>query len=126
MPRSLPEWIGKSPDSKVPDRVRLRVFDKYDGTCYLSGLKIKPCDKWDIDHINALITGGENRECNLAPALRSFHKKKTATEMKVKEKIARTRKRHIGIKKPSTMGNSRFKRKMDGTVVDRETGESVR
>jgi 5-methylcytosine-specific restriction protein A len=32
-PRALPEWIGKTADSAVPARVRVRIFDRYEGRC---------------------------------------------------------------------------------------------
>lgn len=115
--RSVPEWIGKTPDTAVPLRVRLRVFHKYGGVCYLSGRKIGPADKWDLEDIQALCNGGENRESNKAPALRDRHKEKTAKDVAEKSKVSRIRAKHLGIKpkKPK----SRFKRKMDGTVVER-------
>ncbi len=126
--RSVSEWIGKTDDQKVPDRVRMRVFDREGGICHLTGEKIDPVrDEWDLDHKVALILGGEHRETNLFPAKREPHRRKTAVEMKVKSKIARTRKKHLGIAKPkSSLSHPRFKRCMDGTVVDRRTGEVVR
>lgn len=102
MARNVPEWIAKHDDQKVPDRVRLRVFDRERGICHLTGAVIDPVrDAWDLDHKVALILGGEHRESNLFPALRQAHRKKTATEMAVKSKIAAVRKKHLGIKKPS-------------------------
>ncbi|AII27756.1 HNH endonuclease [Sinorhizobium sp. LM21] len=126
--RSVSEWIGKTDDQKVPDRVRMRVFDREGGICHLTGEKIDPVrDEWDLDHKVALILGGEHRETNLFPAKREPHRRKTAVEMKVKSKIARTRKKHLGIAKPkSSLSHPRFKRCMDGTVVDRRTGEVIR
>lgn len=126
--RSVPEWIGKTDDQKVPDRVRQRVFDREGGICHLTGEKIDPVrDEWDLDHKVALILGGEHRETNLFPAKREPHRRKTAVEMKVKSKIARTRKKHLGIAKPkSSLSHPRFKRCMDGMVVDRRTGEVIR
>ncbi|SFG57101.1 HNH endonuclease [Ensifer sp. OV372] len=126
--RTVPEWIAKHDDQKVPDRVRQRVFDREGGICHLTGEKIDPVrDEWDLDHKVALILGGEHRETNLFPAKREPHRRKTAVEMKVKSKIARTRKKHLGIAKPkSSLSHPRFKRCMDGTVVDRRTGEIVR
>lgn len=126
--RSVPEWIGKTDDQKVPDRVRMRIFDREGGICHLTGEKIDPVrDEWDVDHKVALILGGEHRETNLFPAKREPHRRKTAVEMKVKAKIARTRKKHLGIDKPkSSLSHPRFKRCMDGTVVDRRTGEVIR
>lgn len=102
MARSVPEWIGKTPDTAVPPRVRLRVFEKYKGVCYLSGRKIGPADKWDLEDIVALINGGENRESNKAPALKDAHKIKTAKDVAEKSKVARIRSKHLGIKSPST------------------------
>lgn len=100
MARTVAEWIGKTPDSKVPDRVRLRIFKAYDGRCYLSGRPIRPGEAWELEHKVALILGGEHRESNLAPALSEFHKPKTAAEMKIKAKTDAIAKKHLGIKRP--------------------------
>lgn len=102
MPRSVPEWIGASPDAKVPPRVRLRIFEAHGGICHLSKRKITPADKWDLDHIVALANGGEHRESNLAPALRDKHREKTAEDVAIKAKGAAVRARHLGIAKPKS------------------------
>jgi len=127
MARSVPEWIGKHDDQKVPDRVRMRIFDRENGVCHLTGRKIDPVsDAWDLDHRVSLILGGEHRESNLFPALKEPHRKKTAAEVAVKSKIARTRKKHLGIKPDKAGGfNKRFRRKMNGDVVDTRTGEVI-
>lgn len=120
MTRELPEWIGKTDDTPAPPRVRLRVFEKYNGICYLSGIKIMPGDKWELEHVIAIINGGENRESNMAPALVKPHKVKTAQDMKQKSKDYRVRAKHAGIRKPSRFPgskDSRFKKKIDGSVV---------
>jgi 5-methylcytosine-specific restriction enzyme A len=100
MARTPPEWIGKTDDAKVPPRVRLRVFEAAGGICHISGRKIQTGEAWELEHKTALILGGEHRESNLAPALVAPHKEKTKAEMKVKGKIARTRKKHVGITRP--------------------------
>lgn len=112
--RTVPEWIGKTPDSKIPAQVRARVFANYDGRCHLTGHRIRPGDEWDCDHVIALINGGEHRESNLAPALRVAHREKTARDVKEKAKVARLYKRNIGIKRPRSI---RSWRKFDGTPV---------
>jgi 5-methylcytosine-specific restriction protein A len=120
MTRGIPEWIGRAPDTPAPPRVRLRVFERYDGICYLSGRKIMPGDKWQLEHPHAIINGGENRESNLAPALVGPHKVKTAQDLAQKSKDYRVRAKHNGIKKPSRFPGSRdskFKKKIDGSVV---------
>lgn len=98
--REVPEWIGKTPDTPAPARVKLRVFEAHQGRCYLTGRKIQSGDKWDLDHVIALCNGGENRESNLAPALRDAHRAKTAKDVAQKKKDARVRKKHLGIHNP--------------------------
>src|SRR3990167_3082523 len=115
--RSVEEWVGKTPDTAVPDRVRLRVLLRYDRKCYLTGKTIRPGDEWDLEDIVALTNGGQNRESNKAPALKAPHKIKTGRDRKIKAKTDRTVKKHYGIVKPKRPP-SRFKRRMDGTVVD--------
>jgi len=120
--RTVDEWIGASPDAAIPKRVRLRVFERDNGICHISGRKIMPGDAWDLDHIVALINGGEHRESNLAPALRDKHREKTAADVAEKARTARVRAKHLGIKKPSRFACSRtsaFKKKLDGSVVRR-------
>jgi 5-methylcytosine-specific restriction endonuclease McrA len=95
--RELPEWIGKTPDTPAPARVRLRVFEAHGGRCYLSGRKIMPGDAWELDHVRAIINGGENREANLAPALKAAHREKTNADVAEKAKVARVRMKHLGI-----------------------------
>src|SRR5690348_6861813 len=108
MPRAVEEWIGSSPDAKVPDRVRLRIFDREDGRCWISGRKIRPGDLWDLDHKIALINGGEHRESNLFPALRDKHREKTRADVAEKAKTAAVRKKHLGIRKASTLRSAGF------------------
>ena len=95
--RAVPEWVGKTPDAKVPDRVRLRVLNANKGLCYLSGLPIGS-KKWEIEHVKALSLGGENRESNLRPALVEAHKLKTKAEAKDRAKADAIAKKAAGIK----------------------------
>ena len=108
MARSVPEWIGKSDDAKVPPRVRLRIFEREGGICHLSKRKIQPGEKWELDHIVALINGGEHRESNLAPALVQPHREKTRQDVAAKAKSARVRSKHLGIRKAPTMRSAGF------------------
>jgi 5-methylcytosine-specific restriction endonuclease McrA len=112
--RKVPEWIGKTDDAKIPDRVRARVFLTHKGICHISRRPIRAADDWDCDHVIALVNGGQHRESNLAPALKAPHKSKTAADVRIKAKIARIRNRHLGIKKPRTITGWR---RMNGTAV---------
>lgn len=102
--RAVEEWRGSTPDSMPPPRVRLRIFQAYDGRCYRSGIKIRPGDKWALDHIVAIINGGKNVESNLAPILDAEHKIKTAEDMDTKSKTYR-----MAAKNAGTWPKSRFK-----------------
>jgi len=114
VPRELPEWIGATDDSPIPPRVKLRVFEHHQGVCHISGRKIRVGETWDAEHIVAIINGGENRENNLAPALRSKHHEKTALDLAEKSTTYRKRRKHLGIKgrKRTIPG-----RKFDGTPI---------
>lgn len=96
--RAVPEWIGKTPDSPAPPRVRARVFERDHGVCVLSGRTIAAGEPWELHHVKALINGGENRESNLAPALRDKHKQRTALDVREKSIAARKRNKALGIK----------------------------
>lgn len=113
--RKVPEWIGKTDDSPIPDRVKDRVFEAYDRRCYLTFRPIARGDAWHVEHIKAICNGGENRESNLAPALVEPHKEKTRADRKLKSKSDRVRRKHHGIRrsKHPIMGWRRF----DGTPV---------
>lgn len=120
--RSTDEWIGKDDDSRPPPRVVLRIFEKHNGVCHISGRKIRPGEKWEVEHIIAICNGGENRESNMAPALVEPHKVKTAQDRKTKARNDRIRKRHLGIRKKSQFAcsrDSKWKRKVTGEVVAR-------
>jgi 5-methylcytosine-specific restriction enzyme A len=124
MARSLDEWWGATDDTPAPPRVRARVFLAHGGVCHITGRKIAPGEKWELDHVVALINGGENKESNLAPALAWAHKAKTARDVAQKAKDARVRAKHIGAapvsRNPLPGGKGgRFKRKINGEVVPR-------
>ena len=121
MTRNLPEWIGRTPDSAVPPRVRVRVFERYGGRCQCGCNRlIRAGERWDCEDTIAIINGGERREGNLKPWLTKHHPKKTAQDVAEKARVYRKKAKHLGIKKPSQFAcsrNSRFKKKIDGTVV---------
>lgn len=114
MTRAVKEWIGKTDDTPVPPRVKDRVFDKHGGICHISKRKIRDGEPWDAEHVVAIINGGQNRESNLAPALRDKHLIKTRQDVALKARNYRKRKSVRGIKKPRTI--TRW-RKFNGEIV---------
>lgn len=122
--RSVDEWIGPSDDTVPPPRVRLRVFDAHAGRCYICSRKIMAGEYWQQDHVISLVNGGENRECNLAPACRNCCYKKTAEDVAEKSKVRQKRSKHLGITKSSNpmpgSKDSGWKKKMNGETVRRD------
>lgn len=108
--RALPEWIGSTPDAKVPPRVRLRIFEREQGKCHLSGRKIRPGDLWDLDHKVALVNGGKHRESNLFPALRDKHREKTAEDVAEKAKVYAVKSKHLLPRQPSRLRSAPFRK----------------
>lgn len=121
--RSTEEWVGKTPDAMPPPHVRLRIFRDHGGVCRWSKVKIRAGDKWAVDHVKAIIEGGENRESNMAPILHgkgSAHAAKTAREQARKAKADRMAMAAFGIRKrKSRLSHPTLKRKMSGEVVRR-------
>lgn len=116
MARKVPEWIGKTDDSPIPPRVRIRVFERFNGVCHISGIRIGPADRWQCDHLVALVNGGLHRESNLVPVLVDPHRRKTAEDVAEKSRVARKRKKHLGIRKKRTI--TRWRR-FDGSIVEK-------
>jgi hypothetical protein len=110
MPRALPIWIGRDDNHRAPGKIRQRIFDREHGRCHLCEQPIQPGQKWDLDHVVALINGGENAEPNLKPAHRKCHKDKTARDVAEKAKVAAIRQRHLGIVTPPKMQSRGFDR----------------
>lgn len=97
MGRTVPEWIGKTPDAQPSKAVKDRLFLRQNGRCAITGQKIRPGDETHVDHIQALKDGGENRELNLQLVLATPHREKTAAENKGRAKERRIRLKHAGL-----------------------------
>lgn len=120
MPRTLPEWQGKTHDTSIPPRVRLRVWEHGIGHCAECGRKIMAGETWEIDHRVPLILGGEHREFNLWVICLWCHRSKTRAEMAAKSVSYHKRAKHSGIKRkgrsmPGSKGSG-IRRRMDGTT----------
>ncbi len=124
MPRKVEEWIAEHPDQAIPTRVKLRIWEREEGRCWISGRKIMPGDLFDYDHKVALINGGEHRESNLFPALRDKHREKTKEDVALKAETAKFKAKQLGIAKPKyppMPGTKRsgLKKTFDGRVIRR-------
>ena len=98
--RKVPEWVGKTDDSKIPDRAKDRIVERQGGLCAISGVKFGPGIKPQFDHKTPLWLGGKHCESNLQAITEDEHKKKTAAEAKVRAKVNSQRRKHVGIAQP--------------------------
>lgn len=108
MARALPEWIGRTDDSAVPPRVKLRVWDREDGKCHLCRRDIPSDDAWIIEHRQAIILGGANAEKNLCLTCSWCKPIKDAEDVAAKAKTAAVRSRHLGITPKSVWPSQRL------------------
>lgn len=95
--RKVPEWIGKTADTRPPKAVLDRLFLRQAGRCALSGRRIGAGESVHADHIVPLKDGGENRETNLQLVLAEIHREKTADENAARAKERRIRLKHAGL-----------------------------
>jgi len=88
MSRSVEEWVGPNDDAMPPPRVRIRIFDKYNGRCRICTKKILAGEYWQSGHIIAIIAGGKNIESNYGPECRNCSKDTTRKDVAEKSKVA--------------------------------------
>ena len=119
--RSVAEWIGRTPDTAAPPRVRVRVFDREGGKCHHCTRKIPVGEQWTLEHVKALVNGGENRERNLAVTCGWCLPGKNAEDVAEKARVYRKRAKHVGAAGPKRgfWQHPTLKRTVDGRIVPR-------
>jgi 5-methylcytosine-specific restriction protein A len=109
MPRSIPEWIGRTDDAMPPASVFDRLWEKQDGKDAITGIAFTSKDKVIRDHIVPLADGGENRESNLQLITAETHKTKTRVEATARAKARRLHERDRGYaRRPSQWAKQRL------------------
>lgn len=116
MPRSVPEWVASHPDQAIPASVKLRVWNRCDGKCALTGRRLRVGDAYDFDHIRPLSMGGQHAETNLQLVGKEAHKEKSSAETTVRAKADRTRAKHLGVwpKGQKIRGRNSFQKRYQG------------
>ena len=104
--RAIIQWVGKTSDSKPPDRVRLRLFHRFEGKDAITGLPL--VKGWHVDHkiplrdwIKTPEAPHGNRESNMQPTNAGENTKKAAQENRARKKVTAIQKKHLNVKQPS-------------------------
>jgi hypothetical protein len=110
---------------RITAKMRADIFLSRGGSCHLCSMKVVPGEDWDVSHDIPLEVGGKDDATNWFVAHRKCHRVHTSTvDAPLIAKVKRIHQKHVGAKKtrsPMPLGrNSKFKRKMDGTIVRRE------
>ncbi|HEV7436524.1 MAG TPA: HNH endonuclease [Pseudorhizobium sp.] len=118
--------VGTTKRKAMSPSRRLRIWEAHGGICCLCQTKIDGVrEEWTVEHLRALGLGGEDDDKNCAPAHERCRRQKDKVDAKAIAKAKRVKSRHLGLKPKSSLSNQRFKKLMDGTVVDRRTGEII-
>ena len=108
MARSVAAWVGKTDDTAIPPRVRLRVWERCEGKCHKCQRKIPVGDKWILEHLIALINGGANAEPNLCLTCSWCKPIKDAEDVAEKAKTYAVKAKHLLPRKPSRLRSAPF------------------
>ena len=123
----MTEDVGTTKRKHMTPRMRLKIWENHKGMCALCGGKIDGVrQRWIVEHMRALELGGEDSESNMAPVHEACAIAKTVGKNGDHARAAKAKRvktKHLGIKKnknplPGSKG-SKWKRKMDGSVVER-------
>ena len=108
---------------EFPKKVRVKAFERSGGFCEGCGSRLVP-GKYDYDHVLPAALGGEPTLENCSVKCDPCHGVKTVEDVRRIRKADRQKAAHIGARpKPKRpmpgSKHSKWKRKMDGSVVPR-------
>ncbi len=125
MSRTVPEWIGRTDDSMPSDSCKRRILNRQNWICAITGVALRDGVAVEFDHIKPLWLDGENRESNLQAVTKAAHAAKTKAEATIRGKVNRNQIKRISKNKKSGGFSDRYRKKMNGDVIDTRTGEIV-
>jgi 5-methylcytosine-specific restriction endonuclease McrA len=125
MPLVEPSDLRTTQRARLSPRARLAIWERAKGICVLCDRTIDGVrERWIVEHIRALELGGEDKPDNMGPVHEACARAKTRDDHRRAAKAKRQKIRHLGAdqtKRPLPYGRqSRWKKKIDGTIVPRK------
>lgn len=129
----IPDVYIQGKRKALTPKRRLELFIERQGSCVECGGPIDATkDRWIVEHLIPIADHQSDEDANAWDNLGVTHDKcareKTSREAKSRTKLRKAALSHYGAKQKdgfNTNRSGKFKRKMDGTVVCRETGKVI-
>jgi hypothetical protein len=118
----MAEDMGTTARGSLSARRKLAIWEREGGKCMICSVKLMT-GQFIYEHVRALELGGTDDDDNIRLTCKACAKEKTKKDHNMAAKAKRVKQNHLGLKKsrtPMPYGKmSKWKRKMDGTVVPR-------
>ena len=111
-----------TPRKRLSDQEKAQLFVDRDGRCFDCGRKVRPGERWSIEHIIALENGGTNEMTNLGICCPFCKPGKDAADHGKAAKSRRVRTKHVLPNSERKRRGFRFWRKFNGALVWRDRG----
>ena len=122
----MTEDMGTTKRGNLSARRKLAIWEREKGKCMVCSVKLVT-GKFIFEHVRALELGGTDTDDNIRLTCKGCATEKTKQDHSTAARAKRKKSSVLGLKQsktPMPFGKgSKFKKKMDGTVVRRDSGE---
>ncbi len=121
----MTEDVGTTKRGRLSSRTRLAIWERENGRCMICRARLQ-IGRFIFEHVRALELGGEDSPDNIRLTCLACAHEKTADDHSRAAEAKRQKASTLGLKAPSKTPlpfgkRSEFKRKIDGSIVRRET-----